>query len=453
MKKYLLSLLIGGTTLGAGAVIVDNQINPFIESPLEYSITKQSTIEAGGDVRIELNKKRPEARMEKWNGQAGMTVRYLGLASTTPGARPLLSKNVYWGAGKEIMEVVPLDASAEMEDGGMEINILLSEKPLKNTFDFAIEGADNLDFFYQPALTQQEIDEGASRPDNVIGSYAVYHKFLANHQQGLTNYATGKAYHIYRPKVIDANGVEEWADLSIEKRIKQVLSDFDGIPRLVDVEYSVLVVTVPQKFLDDAVYPVKVDPTFGYTSNGASELGYLCLENGISDTTRTIGRAYPAPETGTVTSVSIYVNLAASTENIDIVGAIYQEDSGGAGTHALINLGEILDQAFTTTKTWYSITLSASIISATKYIIAGICNASDIVGTNNKLNMYYDSGGTAKKRYLEASIGSSGYSTRKDEDPWTQTASNDTLQISIYATYTASAGATPQKTIPLLEFN
>src|SRR3990167_10044130 len=125
-----------------------------------------------------------------------------------------------------------------------EIEIILKDRPDINTFDFTIDGADNLDFFYQPPLTQKEIDEGASRPDNVIGSYAVYHKTKANHRVGSINYATGKAFHIYRPKATDANGAEVWAELNYPN--------------------GTLTVTVPQKFLDDAVYPVRVDPTFGY---------------------------------------------------------------------------------------------------------------------------------------------------------------------------------------------
>lgn len=66
-------------------------------------------------------------------------------------------------------------------------------------------------------------------------------------------YKTGKAFHIYRPKAIDANGVEQWCSLDIK----------DGI----------LTVIIPQNFLNKALYPVIVDPTFGYTSAGASSVG------------------------------------------------------------------------------------------------------------------------------------------------------------------------------------
>ena len=58
-------------------------------------------------------------------------------------------------------------------DGGFKIDILLNEKPNTNRFCYQIEGYEDYDFFYQPALTQEEIDDGAERPENIIGSYAV----------------------------------------------------------------------------------------------------------------------------------------------------------------------------------------------------------------------------------------------------------------------------------------
>ena len=89
-----------------------------------------------------------------------------------------------------------------MEDGGFEIEIVLDEAPDTDVFDFAVEGAD--DFFYKPAISGEEIAEGAIRPENVVGSYAVYHKTQGNHRIGETSYATGKTVHFYRPKAIDA---------------------------------------------------------------------------------------------------------------------------------------------------------------------------------------------------------------------------------------------------------
>ena len=79
-------------------------------------------------------------------------------------------------------------------DGGFKVDILLDEKPDTNVFCYAIQGAENYDFFYQPPLTEQEIAEGASRPPEIDGSYAVYHKTLKNYQIGKENYATGRVF-------------------------------------------------------------------------------------------------------------------------------------------------------------------------------------------------------------------------------------------------------------------
>jgi hypothetical protein len=94
-----------------------------------------------------------------------------------------------------------LSASAEegMEDDGFEFETTLREK--SNVFAFPIEDAQDLDFFDQPKLSPKEIAEGTVRPENVIGSSAVYPKTKTNHRVGDTLYATGKAFHIYRPKV------------------------------------------------------------------------------------------------------------------------------------------------------------------------------------------------------------------------------------------------------------
>src|SRR3990167_4927105 len=249
MKNLIAKIGIGIITLGGvNGVVADNKINPYIEKLDRLEISKSSTLEAGGENKVEMLKNEPKVILGKWNDEVRLGVKYKGIDPTTKGNRAFLTNRIEWkdNKGKEELHAYPLETKAGLEDGGYEIEIILNEKPLTNTFDFQIDGAEQLDFFYQPALTQKEIDEGASRPDNVIGSYAVYHKTKANHRMGDINYATGKAFHIYRPKAIDANGVEVWAELNITG--------------------GTLTVTVPVTFLSSAVYPVKVDPTFGWTS-------------------------------------------------------------------------------------------------------------------------------------------------------------------------------------------
>jgi hypothetical protein len=86
------------------------------------------------------------------------------------------------------MHAYPLPAKEGMEDGGFEIEICLAERPPTNAFRFAIEGTEDLDFFYQPELTAEESAEGAVRTENVIGSYAANCKTKANHRVADTIY-------------------------------------------------------------------------------------------------------------------------------------------------------------------------------------------------------------------------------------------------------------------------
>src|SRR3990167_5173644 len=254
LKGLLVALLIAGTVspiLPQGDLILGGvtELSPYIETVAEFRTEKLSTLPEAGFNRTIISKDKPEVRLEKWNGEVGLTIAYNNPDINAKGKTNLLTPSkVEWRGAKQELHAYPLPAGEGMEDGGFEIEVVLKEKPATNKFDFQLSGYQDLDFFYQPALTQQEIDEGASRPENVIGSYAVYHKTKANHRVGSINYATGKAFHIYRPKAIDANGVEEWAILN-----------YQG---------GILSVEVPQKFLDDAIYPIRVDPTFGNTNAG-----------------------------------------------------------------------------------------------------------------------------------------------------------------------------------------
>jgi len=154
-------------------------------------------------------------------------------------------------------------------EGGMKYIWYLKEKPLTNKIEFKIE-SEGLDFFYQAPLTEIETaPEGGSiseteikdkdgnllmyRPENVVGSYAVYHKTKGgiNDINGM-EYRAGKAFHIYRPKIIDSDGKETWGILNI------------------DTEQGLYTVEIPQEFLDKAVYPIKSNDDFGDLTRGGS---------------------------------------------------------------------------------------------------------------------------------------------------------------------------------------
>jgi hypothetical protein len=253
LKKTGVGIAAAASLITGGGFVVDQQIDPYTSKAQVYEIQEVSSMPDAGENKITLSKAEPSVTLGRWNDEASLTIKYPEVKGS--GDRPFFTNRIEWGSGAKEVHAYPLDAQKGMEDGGFEIEVILNEKPDTNAFDFVIEGAENFDFAYQSdedLEAEEQIANGvASRPENVRGSYAVYHKEKKNFREGGINYATGKAYHIYRPKAIDANGVETWAELSFQNGDR-------------------LVVTVPQDFLDGATYPVRVDPTIGYTSVGAS---------------------------------------------------------------------------------------------------------------------------------------------------------------------------------------
>jgi hypothetical protein len=97
-----------------------------------------------------------------------------------------------------------------------------------------MEGAEHYDFFRQPDFVKEPF---------LKGSYAVYKK------ETLLGEGTGKLCHIHRPEIIDARGRRCWGDLSIMG--------------------NELRITVPERWLSEAKYPVVVDPTIGTSTVGS----------------------------------------------------------------------------------------------------------------------------------------------------------------------------------------
>ena len=69
---------------------------------------------------------------------------------------------------------------------------------------------------------------------------------------------SGKVMHIYRPYVIDSVGKREWCVLLIKD--------------------SLLKISLPKKFMEDASYPVRLDPTLGYSTAGNSVYALNALQ-------------------------------------------------------------------------------------------------------------------------------------------------------------------------------
>ncbi len=414
--KGIIGLAIGGVAYG-GATITDSQINPYTDKIDRMEMSLVQDIPESGESKIELLKDRPEMRLKKWNGEVDLGVSYSKVKGS--GNRPLLSNKIEWKDAKEEVHAYPID------DDNFEFEIILKEKPNTNVFDFTIDGYENLVFFYQPEISDYQAQfladkKGISlleakrkiRPENVVGSYAVYHKEKKNHIKGQTNYATGKAFHIYRPKAIDANGVEQWAELSYEAGILRVI--------------------VPQSFLDNAIYPVRVDPTFGYTSLGASFVG--------PSQDKLYGTRFTAPsDMGTVTSIShaIVSDLGADRtfKQVVVLQSSLNIVTNGVSNSALM-LYDVDQHAdsFVTASFGTVPTLSAS----TDYVMFIIHN--DSGWSNYSL---YDTG-TANYYYFD---GSNSYTTPTNPTDAVTTGDDNggpnNAKLSQYITYTAAGGGSP----------
>jgi hypothetical protein len=294
-----------------------------------------------------------------------------------------------------------LPYGSDPSKGGFEFMAKLDSKPSKNVFSFKID-APNLDFFYQPPLNEENYSKDfdctatlcintkdnytVKRPENVVGSYAVYHKTKANNQ-----YGTGKVTHIYRPYVSDSLGVWEWANLSIAG--------------------NTLTITISQKFLDTATYPIYIDPSFGYTTAGASSTG---MSNARAKTTDT----YTASAGDTLTQFAYYGRSQNQvTDSFDMVLYTY---SGGVPVNKSGNQVRTVPGY---TLGWHFVDATFSMTEGTTYTIARGNQ------TATAFDMYYDSVGTPTQTSIQTNA--SLLTT------WNQSSTAST-RFSWYANYTQS---------------
>lgn len=282
----------------------------------------------------------------------------------------------------------------QCELGGFEFETILKKKPETNKIVLNIE-TQGLTFHYQPPLTQKEIDEGRVRPDNVVGSYAVFHatktRVLQNRADA-EKYKAGKAFHIYCPKITDANGDWVWGDLSL------------------DEQAGILTVGIDPNWLDNAVYPVTVDPTFGWVAGGGSSAAY---------SSNYISGLYPcAPaSSGTVTKLTVRIGAAAGKAR----PVIYKNSDDTLVCHgAEVNLG---------TNASNDLSLTGSVVGSTEYILC--------IWLEINTNLYWDSHAT----YKTASEPETYHSTNAPPSPcgWLAGKPKYNEWIDIYCTYTEVA--------------
>jgi hypothetical protein len=295
------------------------------------------------------------------------------------------------------------------EKGRLKWDIDFAEKPSTNVFEWDILHSEGLEFCYQPPLTQAEIDKGTIRAPEVVGSYAVYCDRRGHYKTAdgktLVNYATGKLTHIYRPLCRDAKGLETWAELLIEK--------------------GKLTITIPQKYLDEAVYPVTLDPTFGYTTMGAS--------SGSSDHSAAFPLSGESPSGGgTLTNLSAWV--ISSYNPTELYFAIYSDSSGIANnrlvydTTSFTTPGNGSDHVVTNEIAWtYSMPSTPTQYHGATFYVSGDS------GNSPGDHFHYDDGGGKTNIYAGTMTPPATISG------WSTDYSNK--YFSVWATYEVLAGA------------
>lgn len=298
----------------------------------------------------------PQVKLQRWSNETNLSLR---LVDTENGDEIVTTDidKIKWSHGNIDIEYYE-DASSEI---GYKMVWYLKKKPKTNKIEFTLQSK-GLNFFYQPPLTQEyqngysegfkkeivvtetQVRDGegnilVKRAENVVGSYAVYHqtKGMMNDVNG-KDYKVGKAFHIFRPHIVDAKGAETWGILKIENGI-----------------YSV---EIPQEFLDKAVYPIKSNDTFGYTTIGTG--GY---DAGISHHAIMSSKDTFSPSSdGTLNSMSFYAYQGWSPASYTQLG-VYN------GTTLVDNTTSIYVNS--ATKQWWTANVSgASVSSANSYRVA-----------------------------------------------------------------------------------
>ncbi|MFC2135389.1 DUF2341 domain-containing protein, partial [Bacteroidota bacterium] len=198
-----------------------------------------------------------------------------------------------------------------------EVELVLNEKPSTNVFQYSIE-SENLEFYYQDELTEEELESGTYRKEKFVGSYAVY-------SQGQ------KVFHIYRPMIIDAQNNSVWGQMHI------------------DEENGTLSITVPQDFLDNAVYPIKIDPTFGYTGQGGTQTSLI-------DTIR--GSEFTLPNPAILNFIEAYITAGKDTTGV-FTFALYDSSNNLV---ASTSQGSASGDALGSISGWYNEDVSGTVV-------------------------------------------------------------------------------------------
>ena len=358
---------------------------------------------------------KPQIKLSRWDNDANFSVRLISPAFTGDEKPTQKNSKVALDCTKHAISLYRNAAKAEyFDEETNEFEVILKEKPDSNQIVFSIVSK-NVDFHYQPPLSEEPPDSDwesatetdaynkagvviAHRPENLVGGYAVFHKNPVNIVGG-QDYKWGLFGWIFRPRIEDSAGNWTWGKLHIEN--------------------DLLTVTIPEKFLDEATYPIyhAAGLTFGETGTGGntspiSTQGYYM-------------QAQMGANSGTCTSLSWYI---ASSAGSNVKAALYAD----ASTLPTTVLGSVA-QAVNTTTEWKTFTLASS-VAVTGSALYWFAARAETVTTN----VYFATVGAANGGRIATTV---SYATFPAASPSFTTAYTTRL-YSAYATYTETAATT-----------
>lgn len=395
----------------------------------KYNIVNGKYISKSGDISVEIGDTKqtvmfPQVKFSKWANECNFSIRILGIDISNISPNHVGDKIEFTIGNNYILRFYDTNGF-NSEGSGFEFELEIKKKPVRNYFDFSFESK-NITADYQPPLTdltamyqakfgsnitvtatEVRLSDGtlvASRPDNVVGSYAIYHNSKQNNE-----YKTGKLFHLYAPYLIDAHGNKSKCTLTLDLVTKT--------GRL----------TADQTFLNNATYPIVLDPTFGYTSIGASSDSY---DNGVfmeANVTTDAGGF------GTMSDIKVAAWCANSGKHIRL--AVYSVSGNDRNLIANTDSGQIEISRTTKPTQDSEWTVSTSPTANVTDTTVAIC-------MNNDDYTVYMAGDSAAShlQYI--------YSAYGDFPDASKTLSGYyTFKFSAYATYSSGGGGSSIKTI------
>lgn len=254
--------------------------------------------------------------------------------------------------GKVKVKVGSVESSFEMSNGVLKINRTFDSAPLEAP-RYRIKQSPGIVWFYQPELTIEERFEEHNRPDDVVGSYAIYCKNKGSIKcktgETVVNYQTGKLCHMYAPYWMDAAG----------NRIKGS-QNFDGKWLTFPLP--------PSEWLSEAVFPITLDPTIGYTTAGATT---------GSDTSDYIGAVrFISDVAGAANPGTFYSYTKVNSGSISRSCAVHANNGGTVSGQAKLSSGNSVMTVSSTSFGWQSVAITwTGILASTDYWLSTLTDA------------------------------------------------------------------------------